>query len=861
MSLEEYRRKRRFDQTPEPPGEVKPGTSNLLYVIQKHAASHLHYDLRLEMEGVLKSWAVPKGPSLNPTEKRLAVQVEDHPIEYGRFEGIIPKGQYGSGTVMVWDSGTWEPSGDSRKGLSEGRLKFIIHGKKLKGAWFLVRTRFKGEGKNWLLIKEKDGYAQKGISDLLLNESLSAATERTMEEIASEADRVWNTEGPAVEANPSVRPPLDPWGNLSALPGVRPGSFPEKMTPQMAVLVKQPPPGDGWAHEIKYDGYRIMAFRNEKGIRLLSRNGKEWTYRFPSIVESLKTLSTTPFVLDGEVVVMAEDGTTDFQALQNALKGKPGGRMVYYAFDLPFLGNFDLSRTPLLERKKVLAELLSRIPKMASIRFSDHIIGQGKSVYEMACQQGVEGIVSKRMDSPYRQQRSNDWLKIKCLNRQEFVVVGFSQPSGTRNGFGALLLGYYTPSRKLIYAGRVGTGFTRETLHFLYGELEKIKNPTSPLSDPLKGQEAKGVTWVYPKLVAEVEYRAWTEEGILRQPSFKGMREDKDPREVIRETPVKAHKKISNDRQEEPGEVSKGMIEKIPSRNKAVMITGVRVTHPNKILYSEQGITKADLVRYYEQISDWILPHIVYRPLTIVRCPSGREECFYQKNLTEELPPFLKGVVVPGKDEAQTYIMIEDLPGLIALVQIGVLEIHPWPSRSGHLEYPDRMIFDMDPDPGVSPGDLVEGCLLLRNLLQALGLRSFLKTTGGKGFHLVVPLLPENHWQEVKEFAKAVAESLVKSYPRLFVATMSKTKRKDKIYVDYLRNHWEATAVAPYSTRARAGAPISTPLSWQELSDHLKPDDFTIENLPRRLASLPEDPWDDFFSIRQSLNEFIKRER
>lgn len=862
MGLTEYRKKRRFDRSTEPEGDLEFSRSGRLYVIQKHAASRLHYDFRLEMDGVLKSWAVPKGPSLNPSEKHLAVHVEDHPIEYGGFEGVIPENEYGGGTVMLWDRGEWEPEGDPREGYQKGRLKFHLKGQKLKGLWVLAKMAASGgeDDKNWLLIKMKDTYADTE-AEILDESPLSVDSGRSMDEIARERDRIWSAlaekgEATASQTGVEAEADLADPDYLRKLPGARRGDLPETVKPQLATLVKEVPTGDDWLHEIKYDGYRILLFRTHSEVRLITRNGNDWTDRFPSLTKAVTELSAQNFVIDGEIVVTRADGTTDFQALQNVLKGIDAGRLTYYGFDLIYLNGYDLSRTPLIHRKEKLQRLLGGAPSESMIRFSDHIRGSGRRVYQHACRYALEGIVSKRADALYRQQRTRDWVKSKCLQRQEFVIVGFSRPSGSRTGFGALLLAYYTSSHELRYAGRVGTGFNRKTLRDLSHELESLERGTSPLMERLTGAETKGVRWVEPVRVAEVEFAEWTEEGRLRQPSFKGIREDKQAGEVVRERPGDYRLRHHQSGRSTPENNVKTPIGKSPAR-----IAGVRISHPDRVLYPDQGITKSALAGFYAQVADWILPHISGRPLTLVRCPQGRQKkCFYQKHLTEQLADSVKGIPIKEKSEERTYIMIEDLSGLIALVQLGTLELHPWGSRADRPERPDRMTFDMDPGPGISPAELVDGCRLLRARLEGIGLTSFIKTSGGKGFHLVVPLVRRSGWGEVKTFSRAIAKNLAQAHPRRFTAVMSKAKRNNRIFVDYLRNGRGATSVAPFSTRARSGAPVSAPIGWDELNEGLRPDAFTVENLPRRLETQAHDPWAGFFQARQSITASMRNE-
>ena len=848
MGLREYRKKRDFTRTPEPAGEVKPAAGERSYVIHKHAASHLHYDLRLEMEGVLKSWAVPKGPSLDPGEKRLAVHVEDHPVEYGAFEGVIPEKEYGGGTVMLWDRGEWVPDGDAAAKYRKGHLTFRLSGEKLRGSWTLARMGGKagGEGKNWLLIKRKDNEARTDY-DILKEQPLSAATGRTMDEIGSSKDRVWTaTEGEIKSPDPA------------SLPGARRSAMPSHTRPQLATPVKEPPRGERWVHEVKYDGYRILCFKRGKDVRLLSRNGNDWTSQFVSIAQDASTLGMKNVILDGEVVVLRPDGTTDFQALQNAFEGLlPWGKIAnigYYIFDLLYYEGYDLTRTPLVDRKRLLKEVLENAGAPPALFYGDHIEGRGETVYDQACELGMEGIVSKRQDSRYEQRRSGNWLKVKCVKRQEFVIGGYSEPSGSRLGFGALLVGFYDDAGELIYAGRVGTGFNESSLRQMMSELKPLGTDRAPFQNPPKGREARGVHWVRPELVSEVEFTEWTKEGILRHPSFKGLRKDKDPREIHREVPDASP-------QTERGSRSTGSTRKRrPSslNSKENRIAGISLSNPERILYPEHGLTKISIADYYQKVADLIVPHLEDRPLSLVRCPEGREKkCFYQKHLTEQTPSVLREIPVQEKEEVRMYVAVRDLKGLISLVQLGVLEFHPWGSKSDRLEQPDRLVFDLDPGESISSRQLVKSVQLLRNFLEDLGLVCFLKATGGKGYHVVAPIVRGPTWDEVKEFARRVAQQLVRIQPDLLVSVMNKSKRQGKVFLDYLRNGRGSTAVAPYSTRARPLAPVAAPLSWDDLSPDSSPDRFKVEN-SSDLLSRP-DPWADFFTVRQSITKPMRK--
>ncbi|MCK9274130.1 MAG: DNA ligase D [Syntrophales bacterium] len=865
--LKKYRR-RNFTKTPEPEGSVHSTESGYLFVVQKHRARRLHFDFRLEMNGVLKSWAIPKGPSLDPAEKRLAVHVEDHPVEYGSFEGTIPRGEYGGGPVMIWDRGAWEPVGDPEKDYRKGRLKFYLHGKRLHGLWTLAQMKGRAgeEGKNWLLIKHRDDEALSGDeAEIVESEKSSIVSERSMDEIAGdEGEAIWHSAGFEEEKDEAVlrqkeetRRGMAEISDPSGVKNAKAGKQPKKMKPQLAILAKEAPSGNEWIHEIKLDGYRIMSFIEGGKVRLVSRKGKNWTDKFSAIAGSLRKFPCKEAVLDGEIVVLRDDGTSDFQALQNVLKGIGTGRLVYYLFDIPHCGGYDLTGSPLLDRKDLLRSLLQYTTSGGgAIRFSDHIAGSGPEVYRKACRMALEGIVSKYGESGYVEKRSPKWIKVKCMKRQEFVIGGYTEPSGSRKGFGALILGYYE-NGTLVYAGRTGTGFTEKTLGLLETKLKDIETEKTPFYNAPAGANTRGVHWVRPELVCEIEFSGWTEDKILRQSSFKGLREDKSPEEVVREYPRERSggrkESAENERPLKTGSKRK------PSD---VFVAGVKISNPDKTLYSEQGVTKRELALFYEKIAGHILPHIIRRPLTVVRCPEGRQRgCFYQKHVKTSTPDAIRSIPIEEKKTVRNYIIIDDIKGLITLAQMGVLEIHPWGSSEVNIESPDILTFDLDPGPGLAWGDVVEGARFIRERLQDLGLRIFLKTSGGKGLHLVIPIERRTGWDEAKAFTKAVAQDAVRLRPDRFVSVMSKEKRKGKIFIDYLRNGRGATSVAAYSSRARPGATVSAPVSWEELyGKKIRPDSFTVRNIPGRLASLKQDPWIDYFDTRQRITNSMKKE-
>lgn len=875
-SISEYQRKRDFRKTPEPRGAARRGTGHV-FVIQKHAASRLHYDLRLEMNGVLKSWAIPKGPSLNPADKRLAVHVEDHPLEYAEFEGTIPKGQYGGGTVLLWDRGRWKPRGNGLRDYERGRLKFELDGEKLHGGWSLVRMGNKSDdnSRNWLLVKEKDDEADRD-ANVTEDEPLSVLSGRTVEEISKDRDRTWQGNGAAKATRPSknsggrkARRAKSTKGagepDPSQISGARKARLPAKMSPQLATLVPTVPEGDDWLHELKFDGYRLLAFIDDGKVKLITRRGQNWTSKFRKIAQAMAELPVKQAILDGEVVVQNPDGTTDFQALQNVLDGTRDDDLLYYSFDLPYCNGYDLTHAPLSERKEVLRQIVSAQDDAAPIRFSDHIQGEGREVFANACRFALEGIISKRADSHYVQRRTATWTKSKCLHRQEFVIGGFTDPSGARTGFGALLVGYFDKDAKLVYCGRVGTGFNEKTLSSLHARLRRKESDEPAFSNPPQGREARGVHWVEPELVAEVEFGSWTRSHVLRHPSFQGLRLDKKAKEVTLEKPQpvskgKSKPSASARRSKRHSKTTRSRRRNSHAAEQKSRVAGVALTNPDRVLYPEQKVTKLELAHFYESIQDWILPHVVKRPLSLVRCPRGHTgDCFFQKHLKEIAGDAIQKVAIKEKSGTRDYVSISDLSGLVALVQIGVLEIHPWGCRTDNVERPDRLVFDLDPAPGVAWAHVIDAAKLLRHRLEELELQSFVKATGGKGLHVVAPIQRRIGWDDLKAFAKAIAEGLVREQPDKYISTASKSKRKGKIFIDYLRNGRGATSIAAYSTRARAGAPVATPLRWDELTAATGPADFTVENLPTRMKKLKKDPWNDFFRVRQSITAAARR--
>jgi bifunctional non-homologous end joining protein LigD len=885
---------RDFKRTAEPsgaPSKSEKKTAQLPFVVQKHAASHLHYDFRLGWNGVLKSWAVAKGPSYVVADKRLAVQVEDHPTEYGGFEGIIPAGQYGGGTVMIWDQGTWEPQPaypDVDDGLRKGSLKFILHGTKLKGKWALIRMHGKSGGSeakpNWLLIKEHDDFERPPTDPPITEaEPNSVVTGRSIEQIAKSEDHVWNSKETAKPGEAWYRqdskseptPQLDLSRQLAKLPKESQPSF---ITPQLAQQAESPPANEGWLHELKLDGYRIQARKDGARVQLLTRKGLDWTHRMPTVAAEVARLPADKVTLDGEVVVLSPDGTTSFADLQAAFQEGTKHHLTYYCFDLLHLNGHNTRNLPLRHRKALLAELIAPVADDV-LRLSEHLETDGPTLFHNACKMHAEGIVSKFASAKYCPGRSSDWIKCKCLHEQELVVGGYTLPGAGHTGMrgvGALILGYYEEG-KLIYAGRVGTGFTEKTHKFLRDRFEPLEQKFTPFENP-PAEARKGAQWVKPKLVAQVRFATWTADSLVRQAAFLGLREDKPAAEVTRETSAPTPRRGAT-KSGAPGSTASPStlgLQGVPAK-KASYSTHpiaaktrtskpatanhppIRLTHPTKILDPESSLTKQALADYYYAIADRMLPHIAGRPLSLVRCPEGSAKpCFFQKHVNSMLPPGIGSVDVPDKKTGiiEPYITLTDKSAtpeaLASLAQLGVLEVHPWGSRNDDLEHPDRLIFDLDPDEFLTWPTVTEAASDVRARLKKLGLTSFLKTTGGKGLHVVIPIEPKLDWADAKDFAHRFVLAMEKSNPSLYLTKMTKSARTGKIYLDYLRNERGATAVAAYSPRARAGAAVSMPLAWSELDASHRPT-FRVADFADWRARLSKDPWKAIASTRQSI--------
>lgn len=797
--LEKYKEKRDFDKTSEPKGTKKrEKKSALRFVVQHHIATRDHYDFRLEWKGVLLSWAVPKGPSFNPKDKRLAIKVEDHPLDYRHFEGTIPKGQYGGGTVMLWDEGEWRPITDFAQGFKKGELKISLNGKRLIGNWSLIKIENDKLKNSWILVKERDEFA---AEDDISRFDTSIRTGRTMSEIEKGSEKK------------IVRNPFN------------------KISPQLPKMVDSVPNPDNWLYEIKYDGYRIIAFVEGGHVRLITRNGKDFTHRFKSIESSLTKFSRgRAMVLDGEVVVIDKEGRTDFQLLQNSLsKNAP----TYIVFDILALDGQDLRKKPLIERKKLLEKLIKRSPD--NIYYSEHIEGSGKDAFIGACKMKMEGIVGKRSDSVYSGKRSDDWIKIKCDNRQEFVVGGYTRMDKREKGVSAILLGFYK-GNKLIFAGASGTGMTEKFKNDLEEEFQKLKQDKCPFTNPPKIKKNEQIFYLKPKMVAEIKFAGWTNENVLRQASFKGLRYDKNPKQVVNEFPSapKGKTKLKEVKNKE-GEI--------------VSIGGVKVTNPNKVMFKNPEIKKIDIIRYYIKVAERMLPYLQKRIISVVRCPKGEfGPCFFKKH-----PDIINKGIVSIKiknSEKGEYFYIENIYGLIFEANMNSIEYHTWASNAENLEKPDIMIFDLDPDEGMDLKQVRRGVRDLKSILDELSLISFLKTSGGKGYHIVVPLKTSKNWKTFKAFAKNIATIMEQKWPDKYTSNSRKIHRKNRIFIDAERNGRGATSVAPYSARARKGAPVSLPISWREL-DKISPDGIDMQEAVRRLKKA--DPWKNFFEANKNI--------
>ena len=825
-SIATYRAKRDFSVTAEPaPGAAEQGGKAPIFVVQKHDATRLHYDFRLEHGGVLWSWAVPRGPSLDPKDKRLAVHVEDHPLDYANFEGTIPAGQYGAGVVEIWDRGTWAPVGSDPAGdIRRGEMKFTLDGSRLHGRFVLIRLKPRPNERqeSWLLIKEHDEHEKPGVG-------VDQMSEQTLGPV--------ETPAPKRRAKPAAMPG-------APAPGARPGPLPEHQEPQLASLTEEPPDTGDWFSEIKFDGYRLIVAKQGQSVRLLTRKGLDWTHRAKPLADAIGRLGREAMMLDGELVALRPDGVSSFADLQAALSGNKTEHLIFFAFDLLHLDGWDLRPCRLDARKALMAGLGIWTD---TIRFSDHISGDAAPIRRQACSLGLEGIIAKKADAPYRAGRSEDWLKLKCGNREEFAILGWTPPAGTRTGIGALHLGFHDAAGTLHYVGGVGTGFKDDELAALRARLDPMK------ADPPAGLLLSGekpdpkITWVRPELVAEIQFAGWSGAGRVRHAVYLGLREDKPAAEVVRDVP-------DPDAPREPFRprrtgivVSAKPPGKAPAPRKAAghaaaqPAVGVTISHPDKELWP--GITKQMLADYWRQVAPAALPGLAGRPLALVRCPDGFDgQQFFQKHAMKGMQRQFR----EAEQDGAPYLTFDDQDGLEAAAQMAAIELHSWGSTAADAGHADRLVFDLDPGPGVDWAATIAAAHDIRERLNRIGLGAYCRTSGGKGLHVVTPVLPGPDWDAVRAWCRAFAETMEAYAPDQYVASVPKAKRTGRILVDWLRNGLGSTAVGSFSPRARAGAPVATPVTWREVTPKLDPAAFTVLTIPKRLAKLKADPWEGF---------------
>jgi len=853
-SLKTYKSKRDFTITPEPAEGGAAGGEQLAFVIQKHWASRLHYDFRLELDGVMMSWAVPKGPSYDTHDKRMAVHVEDHPISYNDFEGTIPAKQYGAGKVIIWDKGTWRPLVDPHQGLAAGNLKFELTGHKMHGRWVLVRMRGKGEKQEpWLLIKEKDDYARPADEFSVIDEMPDSVKALPMPggagHLAPAARRAETAASGTARQQPAKEAKVKAKAKATAKAPPA-AALPDKLAPQLATLVDAPPSApDDWLFEIKFDGYRILA-RIDGGdggdVRLVTRNGNDWTHKLEPLRKALEKMQLPPGWYDGEIVVHNDEGRPDFGLLQNAFDADAPGDMVYFIFDAPFLEGRDLRDTPLQQRRALLEQVLDAIPaRRASdaVRYSAALAAAPEDMIAAACSMGLEGIIGKRRDSTYTSRRSGTWIKLKCGQRQEFVIGGYTDPQGSRSGFGSLLLGTYGDDGKLHYAGNVGSGFDGDTLHDVKAKMDKLASADNPFA-PSRDIDRKA-HWLKPVLVAEVAFGEWTSAGSIRHAVFKGLRKDKKAASIVREVPAHLKEKEAAAVKAEPAVAGK-----LPA--------SLKVTNPDRVIDKQSGATKIALVRYYALVAALMLPHLKGRPVSLVRAPAGvGGELFFQKHAeTNKLPGVksLKQALDPGHEPM---LEVATQQGLLSAAQWNVVELHTQNASATSYDKPNRMVFDLDPGKGVTWKDVQEAAVLMKAFLDHLGLPAFLKTSGGKGLHVVVPIRPGYGWDDVKAFSQAIVAHMAHNIPERFVLKSGPSNRIGKIFIDYLRNGRGATTACAWSARARPGLGISVPIGWDELANLTGGDHWTVATVHTRL-DVGNTPWDDYAGAAKGLAAAMK---
>lgn len=835
--LKKYNEKRDFGITAEPPGKAgKRSAHDLRFVIQLHEATRTHYDLRLEWDGVMKSWAVTKGPSYDPADKRLAVRTEDHPMDYNDFEGVIPEEQYGAGPVMIWDEGVWMPEDDPAKMEKKGRITFTIDGSRMKGQWHLVRMHTPDKRENWLLIKRKDDFAlsKSRNAGFLERENTSVVTGRTMAEILKAGVGKTTKRRQPGKPRPVDQKQLKTSAKMSGVSLTR--LMKQYPGPELATLVDKQPDGDAWVHEIKYDGYRLMAFVDKGAVILRTRGGQDWTHKFTPLAKAIAKLKVESAVFDLEACVLNERGQSDFGALQAALSDKKPEGIQGYIFDLLYLNGEDLASKKLIERKAQLAKILAKAK--APLHFSDHL-QSSPDLLEKACKIGAEGLVSKKKDSLYQGGRATDWVKSKCGLEQEFVIGGFMPAKNHSKAIGALLLGYYK-NEQFTYAGKVGTGFSHQLAKDIYQRLIPLQVMKSPFREKL-GRGRRNYVFVKPELLCEISFTEWTSDGHIRHGSFKGLREDKNPRRVVEEVP----KPIE--------QVTKGTKPRSTIKDE-VSYRGVKITHPDRIVFPDTKITKGDVAEYYDRVAPIMLPFVRSRLISLLRCTDGiGGECFFQRNPMQGMGDEVYAKSLTHKGKQHTYIYVQNEVGLLQLVQMGTMEFHTWQSSISNQGKPDQIIFDLDPDAGVPFEAVKLAAQDIRNRLKKLNLVSFPRLSGGKGIHVVAPIKPQHGWEEIKEFARGFAETMAREIPAAYVANMSKKRRTGKIFVDFFRNDFSATAIAPFSLRAREGAAVACPISWEDLKKYTKASAIQLNNVDTKVIEKAQNISDEFLSISQTL--------
>ena len=851
--LRRYAAKRDFTRTAEPSERVRATSGRkLIFVIQKHAATRLHWDFRLEWQGTLRSWAVPKGPSLDPADKRLAVEVEDHPIAYAKFEGDIPKGQYGGGHVDIWDNGHWRPIGDFDGGLKKGHLEFEMFGKKLRGRWHLVRTRMAGKAQQWLLMKGKDEFARMAANADVIDAGL-----------ADQPNRLPRLERPAPEAKPPAtraRGKTAPRARSGKSKGARGKALPATLKPQLATLVDKVPGDDGWVYELKYDGVRLLIRCDGADVRAISRNGIDWTRKIGPVVDALAKMKLDGAWVDGELIVTDPNGRSDFSLLQHTLEQGRIEELQYCIFDLLFSRGEDLRDLPLSERKARLGATFAKLPAKGPLRLADQIQSDSQALIARVCNQHLEGLVAKRIDSTYSGDRSPDWLKIKCHREQEFVVGGASlMPRRGTGVFSSLLVGVKS-GKGLRYVGRVGGGFDASERAEWQKRAKKLELKQSPFDNLPDKRSGEVFIWMKPELVIQVAFADWTHGGILRQPRYLGMRQDRDPKTVLREEPAHTEdvvKDTGRKAKRKTGAKAKSPPPSALKKGESTGPMGMRLTHPDRILFPHDGITKLQLAEYFAAVGEHAMPHYKDRPLSILRNTHGTQP-FFQKHFLEKSSSGLRIVQIPNADKDPDFVVCDSVEGLLHLAQVGAVELHSWGARMPRPTHADRLTLDLDPGADLPYPPLREAALAIRKLLEDLGLESWVKTTGGKGLHVVVPLgRPLPDWETAKEFARGITRFMEKLAPDMFTSKTGERNRKNKIFVDYLRNGFGATAVAAFSPRWRPGVGISTPVSWDEIDDDIRGTHFNIHNVPDRIARQRKDPWARYWESNQPLTKRV----